>query len=357
MASLILGLCAAISWGVADFLARYTSRDVGAYRSLFFMQAFGFGMLCAFWLAERSPQAPRAAPGAWGWAALAGVLSAAGSLALYRAFATGKLAVVAPISAAYPVLTALLAMVSGDRVKETSWAGIALVFAGVSLTVGFAGLVGARCSVPLPLESEGVSGAGESIASAPAPQGKVGAVPNPEGSGRDPRPVLGPASQPAGAGTAPLQTAASGSSLRPASESARTGVGWALFAAACFGVMFWLLGLRVVPALGGFTAAWMLRLVGAVGLGAVAWPARRNLRLPPPNILGILAAIGALDTGAYLSNNFGMTYGHVAVVAVLTSLYAAVTVLLAAAILRERLNAKQWLGVLLIFAGVVLLAA
>lgn len=325
-ASLILGLSGAICWGVADFLARYTSREVGAYRSLFFMQAFGFGLLCAFWLAAKSPQAPQAAPAAWGWGAVAGILSAAGSLALYRSFATGKLAIVAPISAAYPVLTALLTIASGEQVKGTSWAGIALVFFGVSLTVGAArsveepaaaGAAGARGGVPLAPEIAARRDPPESNAAAPMPQGGEG---------------------------------------RGGSESARSGVGWALFAAACFGVMYWLLGLRVVPALGAFSAAWVLRLVGAVGLGAVAWPARRSLRVPRPKVLGMLAAIGALDTSAYLCNNLGMQFRHVAVVTVLTSLYAAVTVLLAATFLRERLNGKQWLGVMVIFAGVVLLA-
>ncbi|HEV2386880.1 MAG TPA: DMT family transporter [Candidatus Acidoferrales bacterium] len=287
--SLILGLTAAISWGVADFLARFAARQIGAYRSQFFMQAFGFGMLSAFWLAS-APAGPAPVPGtAWSWAALAGALSASGSYALYRAFETGILAVVAPISAAYPALTVLLSIESGEKIHLARWAGIALVLAGVALAVS--------------------------------------------------------------------STTESGP---PASADARRvangAVGWAIAAALAFGVMFWLLGYRVVPALGGVASVWGLRLVGVVGMGAAALPLRQTLRLPGARTLWLLMAMGLLDTAAYLANNFGMQLGHVAVVTVAVSVYAAVTVFLAAAVLREKLTGGQWLGVGLIFAGIVALA-
>jgi drug/metabolite transporter (DMT)-like permease len=120
--------------------------------------------------------------------------------------------------------------------------------------------------------------------------------------------------------------------------------------------MFWLLGFRVVPVLGGLLSVWMVRLVGVVALGVVAWPARVSVRLPARGTIWLLLGMAVLDTGAYVANNFGMELGHVSVVTVLASLYAAVTVLLAAVVLREKLSAKQWLGVALIFAGIVALA-
>ncbi len=284
--SFILGLATAISWGVADFLARETSREVGAFRSLFFMQAFGLGLLSAIflWMDPSAFDAPRSA---WDWAAVAGILSAAAVLALYRSFEIGTLAVVAPVSAGYPALTALLSIASGERVSFDRWIGIALVLVGVGLTVGAA------------------KNAGES----------------PGGS-----------------------------------SNPRAGVGWALAAAFGFGVMFWLLGFRVVPELGGLMSVWTLRLVATMALGAVAWPARQSLRLPRGKVLWMLVAVGGLDVTAYVANNFGMEFHHVSIVAVLGSLYAAVTVLLAAVVLREKLNGKQWVGVALIFAGVVILS-
>lgn len=287
LASIILGIVSAVSWGTADFLARQSSREIGAYRTLFFMQAFGFGLLSAMWLlADRSTPAGTAA--GWGWGLFGGLLSAGASLALYRAFETGVLAVVAPISASYPALTALLAMESGERIGPARWSGIGLILVGVALAVGAAG-------------------GGESL-------------------------------------TAEER------------HKSRGAVGLAVIAAVGFGVMFWLLGFRVVPALGGLMSVWMVRLVGVIGLGVIALPARESLRMPTRSGCWLLMAMATLDTGAYLANNFGMEFGHVSIVTVLASLYAAVTVLLAAVVLREKLTGKQWLGVGLIFAGIIALA-
>lgn len=284
--SVVLGLVSAVSWGSADFLARQTSREIGAFRSLFFMQAFGFGLLSAAWLLTGRPGLGSAA--GWGWGVAGGILSAAASLALYRAFETGVLAVVAPISAAYPALTALLAMESGERIGPGRWTGIALILVGVALAVGAAG-------------------GGQTLTDEER-------------------------------------------------HKARGAVGLAVLAAVGFGVMFWMLGFHVVPALGGLMSVWIVRLVGVVGLGALALPTKESLRLPRRGTCWLLVAMAALDTGAYLANNFGMELGHVSVVTVLASLYAAVTVMLAAVVLRERLTGKQWLGVLLIFAGIIALA-
>ncbi len=286
--SLILGLAAAVGWGVADFLARYTTRDAGAYRSLFFMQLFGLVPLSAICLADGLGQALRAPATAWDWAAIGGVLSAGAILALYRSFETGTLAVVAPISSGYPALTALLAIGSGERVSAAHWAGIALVLAGVALTVGAAG------------------------------NGQV----EPEARQTNPR----------------------------------AGVGWALVAALGFGVMFWLLGFHVVPALGAVTSVWVVRVFATGTLAVVAWPTGQSLRLPRKGVSWMLLAIAVLDVVAYVANNFGLEFRHVSIVTVLASLYAAVTVLLAAVVLREKLNGKQWLGIALIFVGVVVLA-
>jgi drug/metabolite transporter (DMT)-like permease len=66
--------------------------------------------------------------------------------------------------------------------------------------------------------------------------------------------------------------------------------------------------------------------------------------------------IGLLDTGANVSYGLGLAGAYVAIVAVLSSLFSAVTVLLAWVVLRERLALNQWLGVLLILVGVALVS-
>jgi drug/metabolite transporter (DMT)-like permease len=67
----------------------------------------------------------------------------------------------------------------------------------------------------------------------------------------------------------------------------------------------------------------------------------------------MLAAVGLMDTAAFVANNAGLHIGPVSVVSVLASLYGAVTVLLAWIFLRERLERSQWLGIVLIFIGIV----
>src|SRR5690242_7785690 len=48
-------------------------------------------------------------------------------------------------------------------------------------------------------------------------------------------------------------------STQPAKTNTR-GIGWAIVAAVAFGVLFWLLGIRVVPRVGAIQSVWMIRL-------------------------------------------------------------------------------------------------
>jgi drug/metabolite transporter (DMT)-like permease len=66
--------------------------------------------------------------------------------------------------------------------------------------------------------------------------------------------------------------------------------------------------------------------------------------------------MGLLDTSAYVLNNYGMQLAQVSVVSVLSSLYGAVTVALAATILGEKVTRMQWTGIAAIFAGIVLIS-
>ena len=131
------------------------------------------------------------------------------------------------------------------------------------------------------------------------------------------------------------------------------GVGWAILSALGFGMLFWLLGTRVVPAVGFAATVWMIRLTSSVLTAGVIFFLRQAIA-PPRNapVLGLLLAMGALDTAAFVLNNRGMQLDQISVVSVLASLYGAVTVLLAAAFLRERLSRWQWVGIAAIFTGI-----
>lgn len=291
---ILFGLAAALCWGISDFSARFAARRVGAYRALFFMQIFGF-LLLTGWLESSGGIARGVAPGArpWLFAAAIGVLNVFASLALYRAFEVGTMSIVAPISSSYPAITVALSIASGERVQAFRAAGLAVTFIGVIL---------------------------------------------------------------AAMSFAPLAQSTSDSSGAEPARHLSEGVGWSIFAACGFGVMFWFLGFHVVPLTGSAVSVWVLRLTGAVVLALVAWPARQSLRLPRGSVWWILALIGLMDTSAFVANNAGLHVGPVSVVSVLASLYGAVTVLLSWIFLRERLERGQWLGIALIFAGVVLVS-
>lgn len=99
------------------------------------MQFVGFVGLSVY-LAATGKWGPLADPmpwQPWAWAFLAALLNTLSSLALYRAFQTGVLALVAPIAASYPTLTVVLAFLSGERVSRTRGAGIGAALIGVLL--------------------------------------------------------------------------------------------------------------------------------------------------------------------------------------------------------------------------------
>jgi drug/metabolite transporter (DMT)-like permease len=287
--AIILGLTAAVCWGGADFAARFASRRVGAYRTLFFMQFFGFIALSVY-LKFRGGFFDGIAPGwhPWALAALAGVINMVASLSLYYSFQIGVMSIVAPVSSAYPALTVTLAIASGERITALRGVGLAITLVGVILA-------------------------------------------------------------------ATTFTPSTGDSAKESAHLAR-GVGWAILAALGFGVLFWFLGFYVVPAVGPAISVWVIRLTCFSVLAVAAVPTRQSLKLPSGSVWWLLAAIGFLDTAAFVANNAGLHTGQVSVVSVLASLYGAVTVLLAWIVLREKLERSQWLGILLIFVGIVLVS-
>lgn len=292
---ILLGLAGAISWGIADFAARFASRRVGAYRTLFFMQFFGFVALTAY-LISTGGISRGVAPGwqPWVLGAVAGLLNTIASLSLYHSFQIGVMSVVAPISSCYPALTVVLSLLSGERVQPLRMFGLAVTLVGVVF-------------------------AATSFAQLSADDGAAG--------GKAPR---GPRMS--------------------------KGVGWAILSAGGFGVLFWFLGFYVVPVAGSAFSVWMIRLTTFCTLALFAAPVHQTLQLPRGSVWWLLAAIGIMDTVAFVSNNAALHIGQVSVVSVLASLYGAVTVLLCWIFLRERLERSQWLGVLLIFAGIVLVS-
>lgn len=135
---ILLGLLTALTWGGADFLARFVTHRIGTLRTTLYMQLAGLFLLTIFlpslggWghLADGSGWRP------WAWGILAGTLNASGTLALYRSFEIGKMAVVAPVSASYPALTLLLSWLAGEQLTLVRIVGIIFTLVGVVVVAG-----------------------------------------------------------------------------------------------------------------------------------------------------------------------------------------------------------------------------
>jgi drug/metabolite transporter (DMT)-like permease len=296
--AIILGLTGAVCWGAGDFAARFSSRRVGAYRTLFFMQFFGFLALSAY-LAFHRGEFAAVQPGwrPWAIAIFAGLMNMTASLSLYYSFEIGVMSVVGPVSSSYPALTVALAMLSGERLTALRGAGLAVTILGVILAAtSFASREKARATDPPTTHQDGEH------------------------------------------------------------THLTKGVGWALLAALGFGFLFWFLGFYGVPAVGPVISVWVIRLTSISVLLLVAVPARQSLKLPVGSVWWLFAAVGFLDTAAFVANNTGLHTGQVSVVSVLASLYGAVTVLLSWIFLHEKLEPSQWFGIALIFTGIVLVS-
>lgn len=324
-----LGLTAALCWGMADFLARGAVRAGGLLTMLLCMRLVGGVALLGAALAfgPLPAHVPSLLPAHVPSLMLAAKATGIGAILLlatvlyYRGLAIGTVALVSPIASSFAAITALLALAGGERPGAIQLAGMAVTLAGVALAAA------TRTRGP------------RRARTSPKPARHVWILP--------------------------------------------PGVPEALAATVLFGVGYYAIRF-VVHDLG--TAGTVLFIRGSdlalLGLFALAAPLASAVRarlarsaprpqspaqgrpLPAGDRLHIpswvfwcyLVPTAVLDTGANVAYNIGVLDSRIAVVSVLSSLFAAVTVLLAWALLRERLARRQWLGVALILLGVALVS-
>jgi drug/metabolite transporter (DMT)-like permease len=82
----------------------------------------------------------------------------------------------------------------------------------------------------------------------------------------------------------------------------------------------------------------------------------KKLEIPGIKYLPLILFAGFLDTGGNVFYVLAAKTGRLDIAAILTSLYPAVTVLLAWVLLKERLKSRQWIGVFAVLIAVVLIA-
>jgi drug/metabolite transporter (DMT)-like permease len=126
--SALLALGGALSWGVGDFLGGLAARRVAVLTVLAVSQAIGLvGVLLWVLLArDPFPGVPELLP-----AALAGLAGAIGLGALYRGLAVGAMGIVAPISAASPLVPLAVDAGRGVVPDAPQVVGVVLVLAGI----------------------------------------------------------------------------------------------------------------------------------------------------------------------------------------------------------------------------------
>jgi len=299
--AIVLALAAAIGYGGSDFAAGLATRS-GSVVPVTLIVSVGSALIVAAALPFAAAPGPSAAALAWGFGAgLGGTL---GAFALYLGFRYAAFSVAAPLSAVgsagFSVLAGLLL---GERPTDLALAGIALALPAI---VAVSASAAAASDTPVQEEA-----AQKEAAQEEAVQGEA------------------------------------------ATDRPAAGVLLGLVAGACFALLF--IGLDRA---GSGSGLWPVAAATAGELAAslVAVLVTRSIRLPGtrPRLLAALA--GATGSAGTILFFLATHKGFLAVTAVLTSLYPAMTILLARVLLGERLTALRLGGLVMAGACVALIA-
>jgi drug/metabolite transporter (DMT)-like permease len=289
----VLALLASLVWGTSDFMGGLASRRI---RPLAVVAIAHLCALVPLVIIAASTHGFSAERGYLPWAAAAGAIGLVALVAFYSALSTGTMGIVAPIAGTGAIVPVIVGLASGESPSGLQIAGIVVAIGGVVLASG------------------------------------------PEISGRHET-----------GGTKPLVLAL----------VAAAGFG-AVFVmidkASAHNVVMTLVAMRVV-------SVSIVMIAGAFYLLAVRprRRSRRGRRLDPFAGVGwpqlpVIAVVGWTDAGANGLYGLATRHGLVSVVAVLASLYPAVTVILARVVEGERMRRVQEGGVALAMCGVLLLA-
>lgn len=280
----LYGLGAACVWGAGDFIARFTSRELGPARSLFGALLTGSLLFSFFVPFTSDPLVP--SPSALACSLAGGTLNMIGLHVFYAALARGPVTVVAPIVAIHPAIAVALLVGLGIQPGLAQWLGMGLTLSGLFLLT-------------------------RSVA-------VTGRFPEMDGA------------------------------------YLRHTVRLSLLASLMFGIQIVVMQ-EARASYGPFSTTWLTRLVSLAAL--VLWAGLRGrFLLFPWRAAPLVILQGLLDA----SGAFFMLAGSIgddrAVVAVVGSSFAAITVLLARFVLREAITPFQWLAIGVVFAGIALLA-
>jgi uncharacterized membrane protein len=277
--AVVLALCSALAYGLSDFVGGLVSRRTTAAWPVAVVGQIS-SVACVSLVACFVAGSPTAYD--FGWAVLGGAASGVGTGFLYRGLSSGRMGVVAPVSAVGAALVpVLVGVLAGERLPWPVWLGIAAAFPAVWL----------------------VSSSGDHSPATP--------------------------------------TSATGGLV----DASLAGLG--------FGVLFAALG--QVPAESGL---WPLATAQATSVPAVVVLALclRAPWLPRGRAVWWGLVAGPLGASAVTAFLLASQAGVLSIAGVLSSLYPAVTVLLAALVLHERIHRVQGMGLALCAVAVALVA-
>ena len=127
----LLGILSALSFGIGDFLARFSSREVGFKNSLFWMLVVGaifYLILFSFFGDGLNPN-----PIGLSNSFLSGILIMFGLLCLYRGLQMGPVSIVAAITASNPLIVFLIRYALGSEPTLLQWLSTLVVISGAIL--------------------------------------------------------------------------------------------------------------------------------------------------------------------------------------------------------------------------------
>ncbi len=277
LAAVSFGLAASLSWGASDFSGGVATRRIPVALVMIVSYIVGLTLLLALALVRGEPFASTTDMII---GAAAGLSGAIGLTAQYRALATGRMGIAAPVSAVL----------------------------GSALPVLFAAF------------SEGLPGGGQIAGFALALAG-VWLIARTESGGER-----------------------------------HAGLSYAVMAGVGFGGFFILMDhVSVDSVFWPLVAARGMSLVAILVYALVVSPPRRWV-LPGRRGLGVILAAGSLDVGGNVFFLMAAQAGRLDVATVLSSLYPAITAILARALLDERLSRVQTAGVLVAVVAIPLIA-
>jgi len=127
----LLGILSALSFGIGDFLARFSSREVGFKNSLFWMLIVGaiFYLILFTFFGDSLKPNPIGLSNSF----LSGILIMFGLLCLYRGLQMGPVSIVAAITASNPLIVFLIRYALGSEPTLLQWLSTLVVILGAIL--------------------------------------------------------------------------------------------------------------------------------------------------------------------------------------------------------------------------------